>query len=392
MRDWPVTITFAVMIAAILAPPVRAQHKPFTQDQIQGMVRAGLADESGAKLIEQRGIDFAPTDDFLASLKTAGANEAFLGALRGAKHPEEVTQPLTKGQVMDLVKFGMDSAELVGKIKDVGIDFEPTQDYLGALRKAGAQEVVIQALLEKPKPLTREQVGKLVAGGVPSERAAALVKQRGIDFEADEQYLGTLRMAGANDTLLASLRSASTVAAAALEQSKLEEVRSASAQLYSFRMMEETTLLEKAVAGDQRAGTLADELKENEQRFERWQRLEWTPDLGSQKGDKIVMPMDDGRAYFCCFPPGSNRLYPVEAPPRIRWNILMEKTRWEIGDMGKAIEFLHPGTSDNDMMTIYQDVWEEARDYYCKHGPGAKFTDLNGQEQVCSQPQITSSQ
>jgi hypothetical protein len=46
------------------------------------MVRDGLGEETGAKAVEQRGIDFAPTEDFLESLKTAGASEAFLQALR----------------------------------------------------------------------------------------------------------------------------------------------------------------------------------------------------------------------------------------------------------------------------------------------------------------------
>jgi hypothetical protein len=48
------------------------------------MVRDGFGDESGAKLIEQRGIDFAPADVFFQTLKAAGANEAFLNALRAA--------------------------------------------------------------------------------------------------------------------------------------------------------------------------------------------------------------------------------------------------------------------------------------------------------------------
>jgi hypothetical protein len=37
-----------------------AQQKPFTQEQVVSMVRDGFGDESGAKLIEQRGIDFYP--------------------------------------------------------------------------------------------------------------------------------------------------------------------------------------------------------------------------------------------------------------------------------------------------------------------------------------------
>ena len=44
---------------------------------------------------------------------------------------------------MELVKFGMDTTELVQRIKEHGIDFEPDGDYLAALRKAGAQEPVI---------------------------------------------------------------------------------------------------------------------------------------------------------------------------------------------------------------------------------------------------------
>jgi hypothetical protein len=54
------------------------------------MVRDGFGDESGAKLIEQHGIDFAPAEDFCQTLKAAGASEAFLAALRAARPPEPV--------------------------------------------------------------------------------------------------------------------------------------------------------------------------------------------------------------------------------------------------------------------------------------------------------------
>jgi hypothetical protein len=62
--------------------------KPFTQEQVVSTVRDGFGDESGAKLIEQRGIDLAPSEDFYQTLKAAGAGEAFLKALRAAKPPE----------------------------------------------------------------------------------------------------------------------------------------------------------------------------------------------------------------------------------------------------------------------------------------------------------------
>lgn len=70
-----VTILF-FSIDMILAMPLKAQQKPFTQEQVNKMVQAGLGDDSGAKLIEQRGIDFAPPEDFLQTLKTAGGGRA----------------------------------------------------------------------------------------------------------------------------------------------------------------------------------------------------------------------------------------------------------------------------------------------------------------------------
>jgi hypothetical protein len=146
-----------------------------------------------------------------------------------AQAPPSAQKPLDKDQVMTLVTAGMDNAQLAKKIEQLGIDFEPTDDYLQALRKAGAQDVLIDALraFRKPEPMNQKQVLELVAGGVPSERAAALVKQRGIDFVADEKYLETLRVAGADETLIAALREAS-----AAIPGKLEVATSPNAEVY----------------------------------------------------------------------------------------------------------------------------------------------------------------
>ena len=132
-----------------------------------------------------------------------------------AQAPSGAQKPLAKDQVIALVKAGMDNEELTKRVQERGIDFELTDDYLQALRQAGAQDVLIKALRAiKPQPLSGEQVLQLVAGGVPSQRAAALVKQRAIDFMPDEKYLDTLRLAGAEEVLLAALRAAGEAATA----------------------------------------------------------------------------------------------------------------------------------------------------------------------------------
>src|SRR5439155_12485706 len=48
----------------------------------------------------------------------------------------------------------------------------------------------------------------LVAGGVSSSRLVVLIQQHGISFEAKDEYLENLRIAGGDDTLVIALRRA----------------------------------------------------------------------------------------------------------------------------------------------------------------------------------------
>jgi formylglycine-generating enzyme required for sulfatase activity len=202
-----------IALVAIIGRPLLPQQaqKPLTKDQILSLLSFRMDSAELAKRIEARGIDFQPTVDYLEALKSAGAQDVVIQAvLRSSALGQESGPPLTQEQVMRLVRLGMNGPELATRIKGRGLDFEPTDADLDALRAAGAQAVVIHAIREvKPKPLTQEQIGQLVAGGVPSQRAAALVKQNGIDFVADEPYLDTLREAGATDEVIAAVRQAS---------------------------------------------------------------------------------------------------------------------------------------------------------------------------------------
>jgi hypothetical protein len=128
--------------------------KPFTHDQVQAMVRDGFGDDSGAKLIEQRGIDFAPSDDFIQTLKAAGASEAFLNALRAAVTP------------------GLSPARNVA----------PTFRSAHADLKVSATTATSEPASAK-KPLNQVQVFAFLTGQVVSHRVAMLVQQRDIDFE-----------------------------------------------------------------------------------------------------------------------------------------------------------------------------------------------------------------
>jgi tetratricopeptide (TPR) repeat protein len=139
-----------LVIGLVFTLPAWAQQKPMTQDQVQALVRDGFGDESGAKLLEQRGIDFAPADDFLQTLKTAGASEAFLQALRATKRPQAKGQaaktPLNEVQIITLLAAQIGSQRVAVLVRERGIEFAPTNDYLEKVRVGGGSEDLISAL------------------------------------------------------------------------------------------------------------------------------------------------------------------------------------------------------------------------------------------------------
>ena len=170
----------------VFALPARAQQKPLTQDQVQSLVRAGLGDDSGAKLVEQHGINFSPTEDFLQTLKAAGASEAFLAALRAAKPPEGASakKPLNQEQIFALLVSQVPSHRVTILVQERGIDFDPTDDYLQQFRLAGGDDELINAL-------KTAQVTKAATVDSAAQPRQAQVRQhmaRGAEYFQKGQY------------------------------------------------------------------------------------------------------------------------------------------------------------------------------------------------------------
>jgi len=187
--------------------------KPFTQEQVSNMVRDGFGDESGAKLIEQRGIDFAPPEDFYQTLKAAGASEAFLKALRAAQPPElaGVKKPINQVQVFALLVGQVPSHRVTMLVQERGIDFEPTDDYLQEVRLAGGEDELISALkgakvttpatVDPATQARQAQVQRHVAHG------AELMKKSQYT-EAEQEYRAALLLDPRNDDVYVSLAQA----------------------------------------------------------------------------------------------------------------------------------------------------------------------------------------
>jgi tetratricopeptide (TPR) repeat protein len=181
------------------ALPPRAQQKPFTQEQVSNMVRDGFGDESGAKLIEQRGIDFAPSEDFMQTLKGAGASasEAFLKALRAARpsEPASAKKPLNQVQVFALLAGQVPSHRVTMLVQERGIDFEPTDDYLQEVRLAGGEDELISALksAKVTKPATVDPAAQARQAEVRQHVARGAELKHKMQFaEAEQEYRAAL--------------------------------------------------------------------------------------------------------------------------------------------------------------------------------------------------------
>lgn len=61
----------------------------------------------------------------------------------------------------------------------------------------------------KPLPLTKQELLELVAARLPNQRILELLRDRGIDFPVGDDYVSTLRKAGASDQVITALRAAS---------------------------------------------------------------------------------------------------------------------------------------------------------------------------------------
>jgi hypothetical protein len=182
--------------------------KPLSESQLNQLVAAGMDNERLAKTVEERGINFDLTGDYLGGLRKKGALPVLLRAL-GAAELKKGKSPLGQDLLRELVKAGTDGPALAKAVMERGIDFKPTGDLLQSLQTAGALEVLLKALRDAlPRPLGKDQLLSLLSGGVANERVRWLVQHQGINFKPHEEYLETLRIAGADEVLISAVREA----------------------------------------------------------------------------------------------------------------------------------------------------------------------------------------
>lgn len=139
----------------------------------------------------------------LISILTVGASAAL------------AQKPLTQDELNSLVTSNPKSKQVVKTIKERGVGFAVTREYIEKLKLQGVKENVLAALcVAAAGPLTMDQLIVLVKSGMPDDSLAALVESRHLAFKPSDDDLDQLRGLGAGDRLDTALMNSKLVAAA----------------------------------------------------------------------------------------------------------------------------------------------------------------------------------
>jgi len=81
------------------------------------------------------------------------------------------------------------------------------QDWTRDVQVAASERTSLQATMQAAgsKPLTVAEVEKALTGGVPKSRVAVMVKQYGVDFELTDEREASLRKLGADDKVIIAI-------------------------------------------------------------------------------------------------------------------------------------------------------------------------------------------
>jgi TonB family protein len=100
-----------------------------------------MPSEKIVNMVQRCGIGFQPTDAYLQGLRSSGALDELIDALRIAAE-----KPFSKDNLFQLLASGEDTGQIGKAVQERGIDFDPTDEDFGKLRSAGASEFLLQAI------------------------------------------------------------------------------------------------------------------------------------------------------------------------------------------------------------------------------------------------------
>ena len=206
-----VTATLILALVSCLALPAGPQQNPLTKEQVINLVKNQFGDKTGARSIEQRGIDFEPTPDFLESLKDAGADAVFIQAVQNARRASSPSKkPLSQVQVLALLGGQVASHRVAMLVRERGIDFELKEDFLSDVSRSGGDQELLLALRSARviKPTNVDPAAAALEAEVRQHVSRSIeFQQKGRFAESEREIRAALQLWPQNAVLLYDLGS-----------------------------------------------------------------------------------------------------------------------------------------------------------------------------------------
>ena len=203
-----VLILFTLTLTWGLMAAPQGSHPPLSKGEILDLLRTSTPSQVIISTINDCGIAFQPTAQIMEEFRKAGADKAVLTALRGAWH-EEIPKPLGDKEIRMLLAADAPSTNIARLVRERGIDFRPTPEYLQEIQSEGAKDDLIATLRDAtPRPFSKQEILQLLRARMDQGRIAQKVRIRAIDFEPGAKDLQALRTAGGQAALLDTIRTA----------------------------------------------------------------------------------------------------------------------------------------------------------------------------------------
>lgn len=154
--------------------------KPLTDNEIRMMLAEDTPSQSILRTLHERGIDFQPAPDYLQALRSEGASDDLLEALRTT-----APRPFSKAELLQEIRTRVDQNWLAERLRVRGIDFAANDPNLSTLRNAGAQKDLVEAVRAakhaKPFQPVSAAAPKLTAPLVEGKTAALICEPSDAD-------------------------------------------------------------------------------------------------------------------------------------------------------------------------------------------------------------------
>jgi TonB family protein len=127
--------------------------RPLSDKDILLLLAGDVRSDKIVNVVQQRGIAFKLTDEYLQRLRVSGAKDELVEALRTS-----AAKPFSRDVLLQWLAGGQDSGQIAKAVQERGIDFDPSAEDLAKLRGAGASESLLQAIREarRVKPLVNQ--------------------------------------------------------------------------------------------------------------------------------------------------------------------------------------------------------------------------------------------